>query len=165
MNASPDFERREALNDNEIHTELLTRRDHARTQTQHADTKAAVLAGAVVPAIAAAVAAGAFIGLPPIAAIIGWAAAALGLAVVFELGAALWPRDRESDQTETDGVALVDELERTGPVMHRVNLAREVIAIEDIVATKHQWLRSAIRTTAAAVVMAANTVVLSLITG
>ncbi|THV29640.1 hypothetical protein [Glycomyces paridis] len=150
------------MNDNELRTELRERREHGRAQTQHADTKAAVLAGAVVPAVAAAIAAGALIGLPAAAAVVGWAAAALGLAVVFELGAALWPRSGGAERPDNDGVALVDGLAATTTDTHHVNLAREVLALEHIVAAKHRWLRLAFATAATAVLLAAVTVALTL---
>ncbi|MCC3762466.1 DUF5706 domain-containing protein [Glycomyces sp. TRM65418] len=147
-----------------IDTELRERRTHARTQTQQADAKATALAGAVVPGLAAAIAAGALIGLTPAATVVGWTAAALGLAVIGQLGAVVWPRRGTAPgKRHRDSDALLDFLERNDPRVLRAHLAAEVIDLNSILDRKYQWLRRALTTAATATVFAASTVALALI--
>ncbi|WP_335986503.1 Pycsar system effector family protein [Glycomyces sp. MUSA5-2] len=145
-----------------IDTELRERRAHARTQTQQADTKAAALAGAVVPGLAAAIAAGALVGLPGPVAAVGWAAAALGFAVLGELGAVLWPRRGTAPgKRHRDSDALLDFLEGNDPRVLRASLAAEVCDLAAILDRKYRWLRRALTTATAAAALAALTLILA----
>jgi hypothetical protein len=146
------------VNPSVIFAVLGSRAKHARAQTSLADAKAQVLASALVPTIAAAIAAGAFAGVDGTAAVTGWAAAAVGTVAVAFLGVVLWPRTGPQPGI-SDPQRLIDAIAAMSEDDELDTIAAEVIRLEAIEAAKFRWLRTAMALTGTAGILALATVI------
>lgn len=142
-------------------TELREGINALRDQTRHADSKAQMLAGALIPSLVGAVAVGGFAGLPPAAIALGIPATGFALAATIALGIVIWPQG-SLIVTDTPSGALDRARHRAAASDHGlVVLSTEQFDLESIVAAKWRWLRRAITCAAAALSLGAVTVAIA----
>ncbi|WP_199043189.1 hypothetical protein [Glycomyces salinus] len=148
--------------DNELATDLREDIQSLRDQTRHADSKAQLLAAALIPSVVGAVAVGGYAGLPATAEITAGTAMGCALAAILALGAVVWPQHpgRAVLTGETKGAASAAG-EASPASTRRHLLAVERARLERITAVKWALLRTAITGSGLALVLGTVTVAMA----